>query len=94
MVLVSSSGRDCQRRQNRRRGQEGYFGTGSFQVLLNHEEIIKWNVAELTKETDIDNLLNLTDNDACSKENIVIKSSINDKSKSMGVVDDDYDFDL
>jgi DNA-directed RNA polymerase II subunit RPB1 len=75
-------------------GQEGYFGTGSFQVLLNHEEIIKWDVAELTKETDIDNLLNITDNDACSKENIIIKTDINDKSKSMGVVDDDYDFDL
>ena len=75
-------------------GQEGYFGTGSFQVLLNHEEIIKWDVAELTKETDIDDLLNLTDNDACSKENIIIKSSINDKSKSVGIVDDDYDFDL
>jgi DNA-directed RNA polymerase II subunit RPB1 len=75
-------------------GQEGYFGTGSFQVLLNHEEIIKWDVTELTKETDIDNLLNLTDNGTCSKENIIIKTDINDKSKSMGVVDDDYDFDL
>ena len=75
-------------------GQEGYFGTGSFQVLLNHEEIIKWDVAELVKETDIDNLLNLKDTDACSKENIIIKTDINDKSLSMGVVDDDYDFDL
>ena len=51
-------------------------------------------VQPLIQETDIDNLLNLTDNDTCSKENIIIKSSIDDKSKSMGHVDDDYDFDL
>ena len=44
--------------------------------------------------TSSDNLLNLTDNGTCSKENIIIKTDINDKSKSMGVVDDDYDFDL
>jgi len=74
-------------------GQEGYFGTGCFQVLLNHEEIINWNNAELKQDTNIDELLNLEQDEICSKENLIIKTDIQ-QTNNMGIIDDDYDMDL
>ena len=74
-------------------GQEGYFGTGCFQVLLNHEEIINWNNTELKQDTNIDDLLNLQDDGTCSKENLIIKTDIQ-QTNNMGIVDDDYDMEL
>jgi len=75
-------------------GQEGYFGTGSFQILLNHEEIIKWDMGSIKDEQEINKLLNLEDETTCSKENLIIKTDITDNDNNTGIVDDEYDFDL
>ncbi len=74
-------------------GQEGYFGTGSFQILLNHEKIIEWDDGTLKDEQEIDNLLNLVDDTPCSKENLIIKTGIVNNNNT-GIVDDEYDIDL
>ena len=74
-------------------GQEGYFGTGSFQILLNHEKIIEWDDGSIDDETNIDNLLNLVDNTVCSKENLIIKTGVVNNI-NVGIVDDEYDMDL
>ena len=74
-------------------GQEGYFGTGSFQILLNHEKIIEWDDGTIDDETNIDNLLNLVDNTVCSKENLIIKTGVVNNINA-GIVDDEYDMDL
>ena len=75
-------------------GQEGYFGTGSFQVLLDHEEILKMVSTEIVDDTDIDSLLNLQEDGVCSKENLVIKTVVNSNVNNTGIVDNDYEFDL
>ncbi len=74
-------------------GQDGYFGTGSFQVLLDINEINKMEVKSLEKKLDVRNMLIVEDdNDFCSKNNI----KINDNSelitgKNSGSIADDYD---
>jgi DNA-directed RNA polymerase II subunit RPB1 len=75
-------------------GQEGYFGTGSFQVLLDHEEIMNMVSTEIADDTDIDSLLNIQEDGVCSKENLVIKTVVSNTVNNTGVVDNDYDFDL
>lgn len=75
-------------------GQEGYFGTGSFQVLLDHEEIMNMVSTEIVDDTDIDSLLNIQEDGVCSKENLVIKTDVSNTVNNTGVVDNDYDFDL
>ena len=75
-------------------GQEGYFGTGSFQVLLDHEEIINMASTEINDDTDIDSLLNLQEDGHCSKENLVIKTVVNNNVNNTGIIDNDYEFDL
>ena len=77
-------------------GQEGYFGTGSFQVLVNIDEINKLEASALEQKIDIDDMLQVDDpNDVCSKQNIVINSSTNYiESTNTGDVDDDYDLDF
>jgi len=75
-------------------GQEGYFGTGSFQVLLNHEKIIKWDDGTIKEVQEIDGLLNLVDDTACSKENLIIKTNIVNNTNNTGIVDDEYDIEL
>ena len=73
--------------------KKGYFGTGSFQILLNHEKIIEWDDGSIDDETNIDNLLNLVDNTVCSKENLIIKTGVVNNI-NVGIVDDEYDMDL
>ena len=77
-------------------GQEGYYGTGSFQVMLNIDEMSKLGSQELQQKINIDDMLQIEDpNDICSKQNIVINSNttyIN--SNNMGDIDDDYDLDF
>ena len=77
-------------------GQEGYYGTGSFQVMLNIDEMSKLGSQELEQKINIDDMLQIEDpNDICSKQNIVINSNttyIN--SNNMGDIDDDYDLDF
>ena len=57
-------------------GQDGYYGTGSFQVLLNMDEMNKLGSAMLEQKINIDEMLRVENpNDVCSKQNIVINSS-------------------
>ena len=79
-------------------GQEGYFGTSSFQVLLDLNEVIKkeeitsWQKtdtqAEIEKEFgEIDD-----PNDPCGINKIAVQSNINNlKPVDLGIVDDEYD---
>jgi len=77
-------------------GQEGYFGTGSFQVLVNIDEMNKLEASALEQKINIDDMLQVDDpNDVCSKQNIVINSSTNHiESTNTGNIDDDYDLDF
>ena len=78
-------------------GQQGYFGTGAFQVLLNINEMSKFkNDVEEKTEIDLQELLELNNpNDKCAKQNIMIsKTTSNIHGINTGEVPDDYDFDI
>tara|TARA_B100000085_G_C18258559_1_gene397085 strand:- start:184 stop:600 length:417 start_codon:yes stop_codon:yes gene_type:complete len=77
-------------------GQDGYYGTGSFQVLLNIDEMNKLGSAMLEEKINIDEMLKVENpNDVCSKQNIVINSSTDYiNSNNTGDVDDDYELDF
>ena len=77
-------------------GQEGYFGTGSFQVLLNMNKIMEIGDKEILEEDDISNEFNIEDpNDKCSLSNISINNNATlIKENDMGEMDDDYDIDF
>jgi len=77
-------------------GQEGYFGTGSFQVLVNIDEMNKLGSIALDQKINIDDMLKVEDpNDVCSKKNITINSSTDYiESTNTGDIDDEYDLDF
>ena len=78
-------------------GQEGYFGTSAFQVVLNIAEISKLSSKALddaTEDEKIDGLFGVLDDpdDPCSTTNLAIQNNVvNIKEKDLGNVDDDYD---
>ncbi len=74
-------------------GQEGYFGTGSFQVILNAAAIRTLGEKQLDEEVDIESLLKLeSTQDPCSTQNIAIANTTEYvKGSDMGNVEDDYD---
>jgi len=74
-------------------GQEGYFGTGFFQVMLDINEMGKLaGSKDLEVEKDIDDMLTVEDGDGvCSTQNITISNNTDlIQSTDMGNVDDDY----
>jgi DNA-directed RNA polymerase II subunit RPB1 len=81
-------------------GQEGYFGTSSFQVILDIEEIQKQNAVDenyqpTDEEEEIEKFFGLTTSsvvgDQCSNQKLAIQNNvINIKSTDMGEGDDDY----
>tara|TARA_B100000424_G_C22941226_1_gene500887 strand:- start:1837 stop:3741 length:1905 start_codon:yes stop_codon:yes gene_type:complete len=73
-------------------GQEGYFGTGSFQILLNQEEFYELEEKYVDKADNVDNDL-MGDNDYCSNTNIIIDDTL-DNSAAVDVMDDDYEIDF
>ena len=77
-------------------GQEGYYGTGSFQVMLNIDEMSKLGSQKLEQKINIADMLQIEDpNDICSKQNIVINSNTDYiNSNNMGDIDDDYELDF
>ena len=77
-------------------GQEGYYGTGSFQVLLNIDEMNKLGAAKLEQKINIDDMLQIENpNDVCAKKNIMINSSTDYiNGNNTGVIDDDYELDF
>ena len=73
-------------------GQEGYYGTGSFQIMLNIDEVNKLDNAELEEKININEFLQVDKDDVCSKQNIVMNTSteyIN--GKYSGNVSTEYD---
>ena len=78
-------------------GQEGYFGTSSFQVILDLEEIQKQNAVDETyqptdEEEEIEKFFgNMTLEDNCNTSKLAIQNNvINIKAIDMGEDDDDY----
>jgi len=75
-------------------GQEGYFGTGYFQVMLDINELGKLaGSKELETEKDIDDMLAVEDTTGpCSTQNITISNNTDlIHATDMGDVDDEYD---
>ena len=77
-------------------GQEGYYGTGSFQVLLNIDEMNKLGAAKLEQTINISDLLQVENpKDVCAKQNIIINSTTDYINENYtGDVGDDYDMGL
>ena len=82
-------------------GQEGYYGTNSFQTLVDMDKLMELNTGEEDDEIDEDfddieaMFGNIDDpNDKCSIQNIQINNTgINIATEEMGD-DDDYDIDI
>jgi DNA-directed RNA polymerase II subunit RPB1 len=73
-------------------GQEGYFGTGFFQVMLDIKEMAKLGSKVLDDEVDIDTMLIDKESGTCSIDNITINGNTNlIKALDTGDVDDEYD---
>ena len=76
-------------------GQEGYYGTGAFQILLNIKKLSELKEKTLTVEDDIDSLLTIDNpTDFCSKDKIKIESEFDNNIKSSGFIPDDYNIDF
>tara|TARA_B100001093_G_scaffold499214_1_gene548235 strand:- start:6087 stop:7412 length:1326 start_codon:yes stop_codon:yes gene_type:complete len=76
-------------------GQEGYYGTGAFQILLNIKKLSEMNEKEFNKEEDVDNLLTIENpSDYCSKDSIKIESEFDNNIKDTGFTPDDYNIDF
>ena len=76
-------------------GQEGYYGTGCFQVLLNLKNMTQLQEKILEEKEDIDSVLKIDDiNDPCSKQVITINSNIGDVPNNTGIVPNDYSIDF
>ena len=75
-------------------GQEGFYGTNSFQIYLNLNEITQKSRDIVKDEDDIDSILhNDIVDEPCANSNIIIENnSINIKKENLG--DDDYIVDL
>ena len=74
-------------------GQEGSFGTNSFQLLLDINKIQTLDSKNLEEKINIDSFLEGENpDDPCSKQNIEIKTTTTYvPSTNMGEVDDEYD---
>ena len=74
-------------------GQQGYFGTNSFQVLLDMKKMHQLDAKAYEEKLNIDNMMNIEDpNDICSTTNMAIVNSTEFiTKKDMGKDDDDYD---
>jgi len=75
-------------------GQEGTFGTSSFDVMLDINKMTELSSKKLQKKSDIDELLEEMDNkdDYCSVSNIILDDNTEDIGpKNTGLIDDDYD---
>ena len=75
-------------------GQEGFYGTNSFQIYLNLNEITQKSRDVIKEDEDIDSILhNDIVDEPCANSNIIIENnSINIKKENLG--DDDYIVDL
>jgi DNA-directed RNA polymerase II subunit RPB1 len=74
-------------------GQEGYFGTGCFQVMLDINKMSKLGEKILEKDMDVQAIMQGESGaDPCAKQNIQINNTAEYiDGKDTGVVDDEYD---
>ena len=78
-------------------GQEGYFGTNGFKIVLDIDEMSKlkpYDYEEDTADQEIDDMFgDIEDsNDPCSRSNVVIKNNVGAiNEKDTGVIDTEYD---
>ena len=74
-------------------GQEGYFGTGAFQIMLDVEKMAVFGQKNLERKKQIEDLFQIENSaDPCSKQNITISNTTEFiKPVDMGHVDDTYD---
>jgi DNA-directed RNA polymerase II subunit RPB1 len=74
-------------------GQEGYFGTGYFHVLLDINKMGELGRKSIERKKDISNILGMQDQAGkCSIKNITINHDATVINKdNMGEIDDDYD---
>jgi DNA-directed RNA polymerase II subunit RPB1 len=74
-------------------GQKGYYGTSSFNVLLNIKEMKKLGEGKLEEKVNFDTLLKIENPaDPCSVQNIAIMNTTENIPKTnTGKVDDEYD---
>jgi hypothetical protein len=70
-------------------GQEGIFGTNSFQVLLNMEEMKQLTGTEYKKDDEYDEFEKVEKLNDCSISNI----KINNNYENLNNLNDDYDDD-
>ena len=81
-------------------GQEGFFGTGSFDILLDINKLSTLKKATIVND-DTDSIINKTfgsienPNDPCSMSNITINNnSININKVDLGKIDNSYELDM
>ena len=74
-------------------GQRGYYGTNSFNVLLNMKEMKTLAETTLEEKVSFDSLLKIENPaDPCSIQNISIMNTTENIAKTnTGKVDDEYD---
>ena len=75
-------------------GQEGYFGTGYFQIMLDINEMAKLGNKQIEKKKNISDMLgvDIDSTGTCSMQDIAISNdSTNITGTDMGNVPDDYD---
>ena len=77
-------------------GQEGYYGTGCVEVLLNMSKAMSLKEKQLEMKSNIDdNLVVENKKDICSTNSIQIQSNVDTNNiVDSGMVPDDYDLDL
>jgi DNA-directed RNA polymerase II subunit RPB1 len=75
-------------------GQEGYFGTSSFQVFVDIETMKQTRAKQIEEEEKIDFPIE-DESEPCSKNNIQIATSINTiKTTNTGNLDNNFDLDI
>lgn len=72
-------------------GQEGNFGTSSFQVVLDIPEMVKLSSKTMKEEKNIEDMFEISNpEDSCAIENIKQTNNINTLESSNIKADDDY----
>ena len=75
-------------------GQEGYFGTSSFQVFVDMETMKQTRAKQIEQEEKIEFPIE-DESEPCSKNNIQIATSINTiKTTNTGNIDNNFDLDI
>ena len=77
-------------------GQEGYFGTSSFQTILDIDEIRKYPATEYVNQTSIDDIFEteIEDDSECSKNNLIINNNAVNIIPDKTTHDDNYNIDF